>query len=278
MEFQLNWFNAHLLIRCNQAISMQLIYVLDDPALHDEAVSLARRCALLYKMPFELLTSEENLGFAGANNLASRYANAENLLFMNSDVLPAGQDSIELLLSEFQALDEHIGALGGKLLYPSGDIQHLGMQFVQDSSLPGILGSSWLNDHPNKFIAPTSTGIPQGGTISVEATTAACMLVSKRLFMELGGFDLNYITGDFEDSDMCLRIREHGLGIAVHAGATFYHLERQSMSLHKDQADDKLKVVAFNAMTHHERHSAAITKLKGQPTSCARDDELTLNP
>jgi GT2 family glycosyltransferase len=262
MEFQLNWFNAYLRIRGNQAISMQLIYILDDPTLHDEAESLAKRCSLLYQMPFELVTTEANLGFAGANNLACQFAKAESLLLMNSDVLPARLDSIELMLSEFLTMDKRIGALGAKLIYPSGDLQHLGMEFAHDSSLPGILGSSWLNNHPHKFICHSSSDLPQVGIIEVEAATAGCMLLSRRLFKDLEGFKLCYVTGDFEDSDMCLRIREHGLVIAVHVGATFYHLERQSMGLHADQEEQGLKVVAFNAMTHHEKHSAAIARLK----------------
>lgn len=276
IEFQLNWFHAYLLNRGQDAVSIQLIYVLDDPIQRAAVMQLCMKCSELYQIPFELVTTQVNLGFAGANNLGCQYARSSTLLLMNSDVLPADYHAIEQLLSEFRSLGAEIGALGARLLYPSGDIQHLGMEFHQNTSLPGILGRTWLNDHPGKFIHHSSSCLPQTGTVTVEAATAACVMLSKALFKELGGFQLYYVTGDFEDSDLCLRIRERGLRIAVHVDATFYHLERQSMALHADQDANGIKVVAFNAQTHHTLNCAAIARLK-QSNGRAKVDMPKIN-
>ena len=96
----------------------------------------------------------------------------------------------------------------------------------------------------------------------MEAATAACLLISKELFNQLGGFRLDYICGDFEDSDMCLRIRSLGRSIMVCLDAVFFHLERQSMVLQSGQNQEALKLVAFNAYTHHEFHGSTIERLK----------------
>ena len=61
-----------------------------------------------------------------------------------------------------------------------------------------------------------------------EAVTGACMVLRRDLAQELGGFDEDYVIGDFEDADLCFRIRARGLDCAVHEDAVLWHLERQS--------------------------------------------------
>jgi GT2 family glycosyltransferase len=84
-----------------------------------------------------------------------------------------------------------------------------------------------------------------------EAVTGACMVLRADLARELGGFDEDYAIGDFEDTDLCLRVRRKGLRCAVERRARLFHLERQSQV-----TPDKMwrfHVTLLNAWTHTGR-------------------------
>jgi hypothetical protein len=263
MEYQLNWFNAWRRRRGADLAQLQLIYVLDDPRLEKECLALAKRCNTLYTMPFELVLNPENLGFAGANNRGASFAKAPLLLLLNSDVLPAHDDSLELMLRAMQQHQGEIGALGARLLFDNGAIQHQGMAFVKEEDLDGELGRVWLNDHPLKGVKIQQGQHDGQGLQEMEAVTAACLMMVRERFMALGGFSSHYIVGDFEDSDLSMKIRSEGLPMLVDMAATFYHLERQSVGFGSSNDALKAKVVAANAITHHQRWCSAIERLQG---------------
>ena len=263
MEYQLNWFNAWRRRRGADQAQLQLIYVLDDPRLKQECLALAKRCNTLYTMPFELVLNPENLGFAGANNRGASFAKAPLLLLLNSDVLPAHDDSLELMLSAMQQHQGEIGALGARLLFDNGAIQHQGIAFVKEEDLDGELGRVWLNDHPLKGVKIQQGQHDGQGLQEMEAVTAACLMVERELFLALGGLSSHYIVGDFEDSDLCMKIRSEGLPLVVDLAANFYHLERQSVGFGSSNDALKAKVVAANAITHHQRWCSAIERLQG---------------
>jgi GT2 family glycosyltransferase len=262
MEYQLNWFNAWQRRLGSNTPRLQLIYVLDDPSLKAEFETLTKRCKSLYRVPFETVINSENLGFAGANNRGSLYATAPYLLLLNSDVLPANDHSIESMLRAMQQHPHRIGALGARLLFENGGIQHVGMEFVQEGELEGELGRVWLNDHPLKGV---NVGYGERERLElreVEAVTAACMLIETERFRTLGGFDTHYVVGDFEDSDLCLKVRNMGMGVFIDLEACFYHLERQSVGYGEKVNTLKMKLVAINAMEHHQRWCSTIERLK----------------
>lgn len=263
MEYQLNWFNAWQRRKGNERAPLQLIYVLDDPRLKQECLALAKRCNTLYTMPFELVLNPENLGFAGANNRGASFAKAPLLLLLNSDVLPAHDDSLELMLRAMQQHQGEIGALGARLLFDNGAIQHQGMAFVKEEDLDGELGRVWLNDHPLKGVKIQQDQHGGQALQEMEAVTAACLMVERELFLALGGFSSHYIVGDFEDSDLCMKLRSQGLPMLVDLAANFYHLERQSVGLASTSDALKAKVVTANAITHHQRWCSAIERLQG---------------
>lgn len=262
MEYQLNWFNAWQRRKGQNRPQLQLIYVLDDPRLKQECLALAKRCHTLYATPFELVLNPENLGFAGANNRGAAFAKAPLLLLLNSDVLPAQDDSLERMLRAMQQHPDEIGALGARLLFDNGAIQHQGMAFVQEADLDGELGRVWLNEHPLKGVkVPLMVG-ESLELLEAEAATAACLMLDRQRFVKLGGLSSHYIVGDFEDSDLCLKLRSLGLPTLVDCGAIFYHLERQSVGLATGSEGMKVKVVAANAITHHQRWCSAIERLQ----------------
>lgn len=262
MDYQLNWFGAWRRKQGDAEIPLQLIYVLDDPRLVEDILALSRRCQMLYGFPFELVINSENTGYAAANNRGAQYATAPLLLLLNSDVLPEKDDSLLLMLRAMQQQRGRIGALGALLLFDNKAIQHRSMEFIRNESLDGVLAKVWLNDHPSKGMHFDGDPTERLQLQETEAASAACLMLPKKLFDTLGGFSLDYIIGDFEDSDLCLKIRDFGLPIAVDLMASFFHLERQSVSLSTKSSSIKMKLVAANASTHHQRWCSTIERLK----------------
>ena len=229
IEYQLAFFYRTL------APDHELIYVLDDPDRKRELEALAAACYAKFSRSFTILMLSHNMGYAPANNIGLRYARADFTCFLNSDVFPRTPDWIEQLLRT--AEQPGIGVTGALLVFEDGTIQHEGIEYDALQEFGGWIFSL----HPRKGRYPVDLDT----TGEVEAVTGACLLMRTDLAREIGGFDEGYIIGDFEDVDLCKRIKAQGLRCAVNRRAQLYHLERQS------QGDQQLvwrtNLTLFNA-------------------------------
>jgi hypothetical protein len=100
-----------------------LIYVIDDPRI---ASSVIQQAWLLYeanRVPFRLVVTTENRGYAGANNLGISVSRAPYLLLLNSDVIPVESGWLDKMLAAINR-DPGIGIVGARLFYPNGSIRH----------------------------------------------------------------------------------------------------------------------------------------------------------
>ncbi|MBY5921255.1 glycosyltransferase family 2 protein [Ferrimonas balearica] len=217
---------------------VELIYVLDDPSLIHEVKVTSFGLFETFRHPFKVVLSERNLGFSGANNLGVSFARSEMLLLLNSDIIPRDKGWIDTYLEQF-ASTEDCGILGATLVYEDDTIQHAGMEFRQDSTLPGL----WVNHHPLKGVPLKLAEHP--GVCPSQMVTGACMLMKRSVYQEVEGFDTLYVLGDFEDSDLCLKVRDKGLGIYLSGSVVLYHLERLSQNL-VDPGDWKFKLTMVN--------------------------------
>ncbi|MBU2877768.1 glycosyltransferase family 2 protein [Aliiglaciecola lipolytica] len=218
--------------------AVEVIYVLDDPALQREVLITAHGLFKTFRHPFKLVLSERNRGFAGANNLGVEFATSEHLLLLNSDILPKQNRWLEVYLEQFSSIDD-AGIMGATLTYEDETIQHAGMEFREDSHYPGI----WMNHHPFKGV-PVDL-VPLEDVFPSPITTGACMLMTTKLYRELEGFDPMYVLGDFEDSDLCLKVIDRGFKVYVSGKIKLYHLERLSQDL-VDSGDWKFKLTLAN--------------------------------
>jgi GT2 family glycosyltransferase len=230
------WLQAH----------SQIIYVVDDARLLDTVTHLAEQWARLYRVPFEWVWGGVNRGFSGANNLGASLARAPNLLFMNSDVIPRQPGWLEAL-NDALASHPDVGAICPRLLFPDGTLQHAGMQFMRREEL-GI----WTNHHPLMGCPPELD--PHTELTPMPAVTGACLLMRQADYQRIGGWDTGYLIGDFEDSDLCFKLRTAGMQVAYLPTVALTHLERQSFKT-LGQGEFRQRVVIYNAVRHQNRWS-----------------------
>ncbi len=159
----------------------------------------------------KVLSNPENLGFARACNQGAQATRGSCLLFLNNDtqVLPGW------LTAMTACLKRDVGVVGAKLLYPDDSVQHAGVVFNQDKRLLHIY-KNFSKDHPavNK-------------EREFQAVTAACMLIRKSLFDEIGPFDESYFNG-LEDVDLCLNVKKLGYKVLYTPKCEVYHFESKT--------------------------------------------------
>lgn len=222
----------------------ELIYVLDDPRLVEAFTARASILHRLYEMPMRWLWGGTNRGFSGANNLGANAARAKLLLFMNSDVFPQEAGWLPEMIKVLQQRPE-LAAVAPRLLHADGSIQHAGMAFERREDL-GV----WINHHPLLGADPALD--PHQEPTVVGAVTGACILVRATELRAVGGWDCDYLIGDFEDSDLCLKLLSRGYQVAYVPGVQLTHLERQSFQL-LGSGGYRSRVTLYNATRHQNR-------------------------
>ena len=155
--------------------------------------------------------------WAVLNNRAAALASGEILLFLNNDIAVLQPDWLEILVGH--ALQPGIGAVGAKLLYPDGRIQHAGV-------------TAEKNGHP-RHVFGFSPGDYQGlsGVLGcardVWGVTGACMAVPREVFFAVGGLN-EALPISFNDVDFCLRLTVNGYQIVWTPWSVVEHREQAS--------------------------------------------------
>ena len=250
IEYQLSSF-------CNDRdmYNHEILFVIDDPSLVADVKRSCETLKRLYKISFNILYLECNLGYAGANNAGVRAATAENILLLNSDVMPIHSGWLAKLLASTEAtIDKTL--CGVRLLYEDNSVQHDGMAFFASPFVDDL----WTNIHPGKGL-PADIFSSHEYPVQRQAVTGACLLIKKSNYEKIGGLDERYILGDFEDSDLCMRARQHGLDILLAEDIVLYHLERQSQSL-VTTSRWKQELTYYNCWQHTQLWDDAIRKLQ----------------
>lgn len=240
MRYQLSRFSRTL-----EKQDVEIIYVLDDPSLTNKTTKLAAELEILNDFPFKLVLLSQNVGFGKANNIGVQNASADNIVLLNSDVLPKSKTWLQSLFTTLSK--EDTGIVGARLLYEDETIQHDGMAPMTVKEHPGLL----FNDHPKKGW-PKNLASSSESELDCKLLTAACWMLRKQDFDAVGGFDSAYVLGDFEDSDLCLKIEELGKKNRIRKDIELYHLERQSQNL-VQPGRWKHNVTVLNAITYNKK-------------------------
>jgi GT2 family glycosyltransferase len=154
------------------------------------------------------------------NNLAAATCTSDMLLFLNNDIEATSEGWLHALIELAQRPE--IGAVAPRLNYPDGSLQHAGV----------VLGVSGIATH-------IFNGLPKGHHAyfgwervvrSYSALSAACMMVRRQVFEEIGGFDEAYPVA-FNDVDFCLRLGQAGYRLLYTPHAELTHHESLSRGL-----------------------------------------------
>ena len=179
-----------------------------------------------------LLKWKKEFNYSAINNLAAKKARGEYLLFLNNDTEVITEDWIQELLGICQR--PGTGAVGARLYYGDHTIQHAGTVI----GIGGIAGHMFVN------LPGERTGYMHKAALiqDLSAVTAACMLVKREAFEEVGGFE-EQLSVAFNDVDLCLRLREKGCLVVYNPYAELYHYESKS----RGAEDSKEKVRRFQS-------------------------------
>jgi GT2 family glycosyltransferase len=180
------------------------VVVVDDGSTDATAAVLAERDDV------RVVRHDHNAGFAASCNDGVAAAGSEWVVLLNNDTLPQG-DWLSSLV-RYASARERLGAVGSKLLFPDGTIQHAGVVFSHELT-PQHIYLGFPGDHP--AVAKSR---------EFQAVTGACLLIRRELFQENGGFDAAFVNG-YEDIDLCLRLRKRGYEIHYCHESVLYHLE-----------------------------------------------------
>jgi len=161
-----------------------------------------------------VLPHAKPFNYSEINNTAVAWCRGEFICLLNNDIEVITEDWLEELVSH--ALRPHVGAVGAMLYYPDGTIQHAGV----------VTGVHGVAAHPY-------SGMPRGFpgqmsrarlTQAMSAVTAACLVVRRDVYDEVGGLDTTLAVA-FNDVDFCLRLRERGYTNIWTPFAELYHHE-----------------------------------------------------
>jgi len=156
--------------------------------------------------------------YAALNNEAVSLARGELIALMNNDVEATHAGWLAAMAA--QALRPDIGAVGAKLLFPDGTIQHAGV----------LLGIGGIAGHAHKYLAAEDEGYQLRLHLAhnLSAVTAATLVVRKALFEEVGGFDAINFAVNYNDVDFCLRLARAGYRNLFCPDAVLIHHESKS--------------------------------------------------
>jgi GT2 family glycosyltransferase len=179
---------------------------------HAGTAADARMTGVLARSGCTVEVYRGRFNFAAMNNAGAQRARHENLLFLNDDIVATEKGWAEALLA--QIARPGIGAAGALLLYPSGAIQHAGI----------VTGIGQGSGHIGRGAFASDLWRWLRLTRDVSAVTGACLAIRRDLFLAIGGFDPGFPV-NYNDVDLCLRLREQGHRVVLEAQAVLRHDE-----------------------------------------------------
>ncbi len=180
------------------------IIVVDNGSSADELEQLVLPASV------DLVRLNRNMFFGEANNIGAERANGAYLMFLNNDV-KVTSGWLAAMLNVFDG-GTNVGAVGPKFLFADGSLQEAGAYFLPD-------GGTTQVRYPATAMPPRYVD----GIHIVDYCSAACLLLRKRDFTALGGFDPVFEPAYFEDADLAVRLRSIGLFSYCCGQAVVYH-------------------------------------------------------
>ena len=209
--------SADLLDRCLRLLDRGTDYERRQVVVvqHRDGCDEAAMKAVLSRYIVKCVPYQGAFHFSRMCNAGAEVAEGEVLVFLNDDVEPLVPSWLSALAA--QAVRPEVGAVGAKLLYPSGSLQHGGIAI-------GI-GDGCAHPGRGSYGSPYWRWLDL--TRNVSAVTGACLAIRRQVFFELAGFDERFPV-NYNDTDLCMRAVRAGYRVVYESLAVLRHLECQT--------------------------------------------------
>jgi glycosyltransferase involved in cell wall biosynthesis len=209
----------HLIRQCISSILEKTHYpnyeilIVDNGS--DDPQTLAYFESLKDDSRIRILPDDRAFNYSALNNHGVQKATGEFVGLINNDVEIINSEWLSELVSV--AVQPGVGAVGARLWYPNDTLQHGGV----------ILGLGRLAGHSHRLLPKGHPGYLCRAIVqqSFSAVTAACLVIRRSIFMQVGGFDEENLKVAYNDVDFCLRVREAGYRNVWCPHAELYHHE-----------------------------------------------------
>lgn len=197
-----------------------------------------------------IIKYDGTFNYSKINDLGVSEAKGDYILFLNNDTEMIDPDSIKNMLSV--ATLPSVGAVGARLFYPDETVQHAGVTLGVGGIAANAFSGAKKDDpgYMNRICCMQE----------LSAVTAACLLMKKADFDEIGGFTEELAVA-FNDVDLCMKIRALGKKIIYYPNATFFHYESKSRGIE----DTPEKVKRFNSEIDFFKERWGKELLSGDP-------------
>ena len=190
---------------------------------------------------------DKPFNFSQLVNFGVQQAKGDHVVLMNNDIQVINSDWLEAMLEQSQRAE--VGAVGAKLYYPDDTIQHAGI----------AIGIGNYAGHPHKHAEGGYSGYLNRlhNIQNVSAVTGAMMMVERRIYQSVGGFDEKVFKIACNDVDFCLRLRKQGLLNVFTPYARAYHHE--SVSRGYEDTPEKNARFAGEVEAFRKRHAEELS-------------------
>lgn len=230
---------AELTLHCLRSLALEAGP--EDEVIIVDNNSSDRTGALLDQLDGARVTrSPENLHFLRGVNRAARDARGRYLLLLNNDTR-VEPGAIAAAAARLDA-EPDLGAVGGPIVMLDGTLQEAGCIIWNDGHTQGYGRGRDPTDWEFRFRR------------DVDYCSGAFLMVRRDVFERLGGLDIAYAPAYFEETDLCMRIREAGFRVGYEPAARIVHYEYGSAT----SSDEAIKLYMRNRDRFVARHAAAL--------------------
>ena len=223
--------NVEILKNCIESIQQKTKYanweilIVDNQSIQSETHAYFKQ--IESDKRFKVIHYDKPFNYSALNNFAVPYAHGEILALLNNDVEVISFEWLSEMVS--YAVRPEIGAVGAKLLYSNGSVQHAGV----------ILGLGGVAGHAHKHLKGDDPGYCHRAIVAqnLSAVTGACLVVRKCCYLQVGGLNETDLKIALNDIDFCLKLLVAGYSNVFTPYARLFHHE--SISRGHDDTPEK---------------------------------------
>ncbi|CAM3453021.1 Glycosyltransferase 2-like domain-containing protein [Halomonas casei] len=211
---------VEILKPCVDAILERTAYRHFELLILDNQSSCAKTLAYMEEVEqrdsrVKVMRWNHDFNYSAINNFGAQHSRGDIIGLINNDVEPIDGEWLTEMVS--QASRPEVGCVGAKLYYPNGTIQHGGV----------ILGIGGVAGHAHRFFQHNEEGYAGRLQLvqNLTAVTAACLLLRREVFEQVGGLNEPDLAVAYNDVDLCLKVHKLGLRNLWTPFAELYHHE-----------------------------------------------------